>query len=85
MSEETFLKGFNKMSASERRLWLEDIEIGAFIILPEPGVEKENFEGPRDTGEDDNEDGGEEEAGEAGEVGELDQDDEFLVGTQGNV
>lgn len=34
MSEEVFLKGFNKMKAGERRLWISDIECGAFKILP---------------------------------------------------
>ena len=34
MSEVVFLKGFNKMKAGERRLWISDIECGAFKILP---------------------------------------------------
>ncbi len=42
MSEETFSKGFNKMTASERRLWLADFDSGAFKILPDPDVDKGN-------------------------------------------
>ena len=44
MSEETFSKGFNKMTASDRRLWLADIASGAFKILPDPGLEEGNDE-----------------------------------------
>lgn len=44
MSEEIFLKGFNKMTASDRRLWLADIASGAFKILPDPGLEEGNDE-----------------------------------------
>ena len=40
MLEETFSKGFNKMTASDRRLWLADIASGAFKILPDPGLEE---------------------------------------------
>ena len=51
MSEEIFSKGFNKMSASERRLWLADIASGAFKILPEPDVEHNNLDHSLITGE----------------------------------
>ena len=60
MSEETFLKGFNKMSASERRLWLADIESGAFKILLDPGAEEDLREAREDggNGDEDREDEG---------------------------
>ena len=51
MSEEIFSKGFNKMSASERRLWLADIASGAFKILPEPDGEDNNLDHSLITGE----------------------------------
>ena len=41
MSEEVFLEGFNKMKAGERRLWISDIECGAFKILPAPVDDEE--------------------------------------------
>lgn len=75
MSEETFSKGFNKMSASERRLWLADIESGAFKILPEPGVEEDSGV-MREDGRNDDDDREDEGGGEGDQAGEDDQSQE---------
>lgn len=53
MSEEIFSKGFDKMSASEHRLWLADIASGAFKILPESGVVENNLDESMITEEED--------------------------------
>ena len=75
MSEETFSKGFNKMSASECRLWLEDIESGAFKILLDPGAEDDLREAREDgrNGDEDREDEG---GGEGDPTGEDDLPEE---------